>query len=392
MNNSKYKERAVYLDNAATTRMSDEVKAAMEPYLKENFGNASTIYGYGETAKEALWTARGTIAATLEAKPSEIFFTSGGSESDNWAVKCIAGEYKHKGTHIITSKIEHHAILNSCAYLEQLGYEVTYLDVDEYGLVSPEAVFNAIRDDTTLITIMFGNNEIGTIEPILPIGRIAREKGVLFHTDAVQAYAQIPISVHCYPVDLLSASAHKFHGPKGTGFLYIREGVKIPSFIHGGAQESGKRAGTENIPGIVGMAKAAEIAARGMRRRIQRETMLRNYLLEKVTHEISGVRINGHRTRRLPGNANFSIRGVDGASLLILLDEDGICASGGSACNTGESRISYVIRELKVPEEYAAGTIRMTLSGDTTRADIDAAVVSLKQNVARLRDEPCAPV
>lgn len=391
MNNSKYKERAVYLDNAATTRMSDEVKAAMEPYLKENFGNASTIYGYGETAKEALRNARETIAETLEAKPSEIFFTSGGSESDNWAVKCIAGEYKHKGTHIITSKIEHHAILNSCAYLEQLGYEVTYLDVDEYGLVSPEAVFNAIRDDTTLITIMFGNNEIGTIEPILPIGRIAREKGVLFHTDAVQAYAQIPISVHCYPVDLLSASAHKFHGPKGTGFLYIREGVKIPSFIHGGAQESGKRAGTENIPGIVGMAKAAEIAARGMRRRIQRETMLRNYLLEKVTHEISGVRINGHRTRRLPGNANFSIRGVDGASLLILLDEDGICASGGSACNTGESRISYVIRELKVPEEYAAGTIRMTLSGDTTRADIDAAVVSLKQNVARLRDEPCTP-
>ena len=391
MNNSKYKERAVYLDNAATTRMSDEVKAAMEPYLKENFGNASTIYGYGENAKEALRNARETIAETLEAKPSEIFFTSGGSESDNWAVKCIAGEYKHKGTHIITSKIEHHAILNSCAYLEQLGYEVTYLDVDEYGLVSPEAVFNAIRDDTTLITIMFGNNEIGTIEPILPIGRIAREKGVLFHTDAVQAYAQIPISVHCYPVDLLSASAHKFHGPKGTGFLYIREGVKIPSFIHGGAQESGKRAGTENIPGIVGMAKAAEIAARGMRRRIQRETMLRNYLLEKVTHEISGVRINGHRTRRLPGNANFSIRGVDGASLLILLDEDGICASGGSACNTGESRISYVIRELKVPEEYAAGTIRMTLSGDTTRADIDAAVASLKQNVARLRDEPCAP-
>ena len=391
MNNSKYKERAVYLDNAATTRMSDEVKAAMEPYLKENFGNASTIYGYGETAKEALRNARETIAETLEAKPSEIFFTSGGSESDNWAVKCIAGEYKHKGTHIITSKIEHHAILNSCAYLEQLGYEVTYLDVDEYGLVSPEAVFNAIRDDTTLITIMFGNNEIGTIEPILPIGRIAREKGVLFHTDAVQAYAQIPISVHCYPVDLLSASAHKFHGPKGTGFLYIREGVKIPSFIHGGAQESGKRAGTENIPGIVGMAKAAEIAARGMRRRIQRETMLRNYLLEKVTHEISGVRINGHRTRHLPGNANFSIRGVDGASLLILLDEDGICASGGSACNTGESRISYVIQELKVPEEYAAGTIRMTLSGDTTRADIDAAVASLKQNVARLRDEPCTP-
>lgn len=301
-------------------------------------------------------------------------------------MKSIAGEYKQKGKHIITSRIEHHAILNSCAYLEKLGYEVTYLDVDAYGMVSPEAVYNAIREDTTLITIMFGNNEIGTIEPILPISRLAREKGVLFHTDAVQAYAQIPISVHTYPVDLLSASAHKFHGPKGCGFLYIREGVKIPSFIHGGSQESGKRAGTENIPAIVGMGKAAELASRDMAKRIRREMLLRNYLLEKVTHEIPGVRINGHRIRRLPGNANFSIAGVDGASLLILLNEDGICASGGSACNTGESRVSYVIEAIDVPEEYAAGTIRMTLCGTTTREDIDRAVASLKENVMLLRE------
>jgi cysteine desulfurase len=376
----------IYLDNAATTRMSEGVKQEMEPYLRENFGNASTAYSYGEEARDAVEHARKIIADSLEAKPEEIYFTSGGSESDNWAVKCIAGENKKKGKHIITSCIEHHAVLNSCAYLEKLGYEVTYLPVDEKGTVSPETVLNAIRPDTTLISIMFGNNEVGTIEPVMRIGHIARENGVLFHTDAVQAYAQIPISVRQYPIDLLSASAHKFHGPKGVGFLYIREGTGIPSFIHGGSQESGKRAGTENVPGIVGMGKAVELALPSMRYRIRRETMLRNYLLEKVTHEISGVRINGHRTRRLPGNASVSFRDVDGASLLILLAEDGICASGGSACNTGESRISYVIEALGVPEEYAAGTIRMTLCEETTRADIDAAVESLKRNVEKLRN------
>lgn len=386
MSSIENKGKVIYLDNAATTKMSEEVKEAMDPYLEEKFGNASTMYGYGETSRQALEKARKTIAGTLEAKPSEIFFTSGGSESDNWAVKCIAGEYKHKGKHIITSKIEHHAILNSCKYLEELGYEVTYLDVDEYGMVSPEAVYHAIREDTTLITIMFGNNEVGTIEPVFSIGKIAREKDVLFHTDAVQAYAQVPISVRHYPVDLLSASAHKFHGPKGVGFLYIREGVQIPSFIHGGSQEKGKRAGTENIAGIVGMGKAAELAAKGMRAGMYRETMLRNYLIEKIVHEIPDVRVNGHRTKRLPGNVSVSFKGVDGASLLILLDEDGICASGGSACNTGENRISYVIKELGVPEDYAAGTVRMTLSRDTGRSDIDAAVESLKRNINRLRD------
>lgn len=376
----------IYLDNAATTQMSDAVRKEMEPYMVKNFGNASTAYGYGEDARAAMEKARKIIAGTLDASPSEIYFTSGGSESDNWAVKAVAGEYKKKGSHIITSCIEHHAILNSCEYLERLGYEVTYLKVDENGMVSPEELANAIREDTTLISVMFANNEVGTIEPIMQIGRIARAKRILFHTDAVQAYAQIPISVQHYPIDLLSASAHKFHGPKGVGFLYVREGVKIPSFIHGGGQERGKRAGTENIPGIVGLGKAAELAFCNMRQRVARETMLRNYLVEKVMHEIKGVRLNGHPNKRLPGNVSFSFAGIDGATLLILLDEDGICASGGSACNTGESRISYVIQALNVPDEYAAGTIRLTLCKDTTRADIDKTVASLKRNIARLRE------
>lgn len=383
MSNQIYKN--IYLDNAATTQMAEAVEEAMQPYLRENFGNASTVYSYGEEAKEAIEHARNIIADSLEAKPSEIYFTSGGSEADNWALKGIAGACKHKGKHIITTKIEHHAVLNSCEYLLRLGYEITYLDVDENGLVSPETVLDAIRPDTILISIMFGNNEIGTIEPIMPIGRIAREHQILFHTDAVQAYAQIPISVNYYPVDLLSASAHKFHGPKGVGFLYVREGIQIPSFIHGGAQEQGKRAGTENVPGIVGMGMAVELAFADMRRRMQRETMLRNYLMERIRHEIPDVHMNGHRVQRLPGNVSMSFRGVDGASLLILLEEDGICASGGSACNTGEARVSYVIEAIKVPEDYAAGTVRMTLCGNTTRQDIDTAVESLKCNVKKLR-------
>ncbi len=383
MSSQTYK--GIYLDHAATTQLSEAVEEAMQPYFQEKFGNASTMYQYGEEAKEAIENAREQIAASLSAKKSEIYFTSGGSESDNWAVKGIAGALKARGRHIITSKIEHHAVLNSCEYLERLGYRVTYLEVDKDGMISLEELEQAIRQDTTLITIMFGNNEVGTIEPVMEIGRIAREHGVLFHTDAVQAYAQIPISVRQYPVDLLSASAHKFHGPKGVGFLYVREGVPLPSFIHGGSQEQGKRAGTENVSGIVGMGKAAELAMHGMRQRIRRETMLRNYLMEKVTHEIPQTRINGHRTRRLPGNVSMSFAGVDGATLLILLDEEGICASGGSACNTGESRISYVIEALGVPKEYAAGTVRMTLGKDTTRQEIDAAVDSLKRNIALLR-------
>lgn len=381
----KMKER-IYLDNAATTQMSERVEKAMEPYMRENYGNASTIYEEGETSKAALEEARKIVARSLEAHPDEIFFTSGGSEADNWVIKGIAGAYKKKGKHIITDRIEHHAVLNSCEYLERLGYEVTYLDVDADGMVSPEKVRNAIRPDTTLVSVMFGNNEVGTIEPIMQIGMAAREKGVLFHTDAVQAYAQIPISVQQYPIDLLSASAHKFHGPKGVGFLYIRDGVAIPSFIHGGSQEKGKRAGTENIPGIVGMGEAAKAAMEEMPYKIRHEIMLRNYLIEKVLHEIPGARLNGHRNRRLPGNANFSFYGVEGAALMILLDEDSISASSGSACNTGESRVSYVIEALGVPKEYAPGTIRLTLSGYSTRKEIDAAVLSLKQNITLLRE------
>ncbi len=376
----------IYLDNAATTQMADAVKRAMEPYLKEKFGNASTAYSYGEEAKGALEKSRNILAGTLEAKPEEIFFTSGGTESDNWAIKGIADAYAGSGNHIITTKIEHHAVLNSCEYLERQGFRVTYLDVDENGMVSPEAVAGAICPNTILISVMFGNNEIGTVQPIFQIGKLAREQQIIFHTDAVQAYAQLPISVRHYPVDLLSASAHKFHGPKGVGFLYVREGIRMPSFIHGGAQEQGKRAGTENVPGIIGMGAAAQLAHRNMRRKMIQETKLRNYLIEKVLHEIPNARLNGHRSMRLPGNVSFSFQGVDGASLLILLQEDGICASGGSACNTGESRISYVIRAISVPEDYAAGTVRMTLCGSTTRADIDAAVLSLKKNVYELRE------
>ena len=386
MCDQEYKAGVVYLDNAATTRMAEEAEAAMQPYLVEKFGNASTAYGYGEEAQAAIAHAREVIAASLDARSSEIYFTSGGSEADNWAVKGVAEAYGKYGRHIITSRIEHHAVLNSCHYLEEQGYEVTYLDVDQNGMISLEQLEQAVREDTILISVMFGNNEVGTIEPVMQIGRFARDHQILFHTDAVQAYAQIPISMQQYHIDLLSASAHKFHGPKGVGFLYVRDGVTMPSFIHGGSQERGKRAGTENVPGIVGMGKAAELAAKGMRAGMYRETMLRNYLIEKIVHEIPDVRVNGHRTKRLPGNVSVSFKGVDGASLLILLDEDGICASGGSACNTGESRISYVIKELGVPEDYAAGTVRMTLSRDTGRSDIDAAVESLKRNIDRLRD------
>ena len=380
-------KKVIYLDNAATTKVRPEVVEAMLPFYTEYYGNPSAVYEFSTPCKEALAKARETVAKSLGAKDNEIYFTNGGSESDNWALIATAEAYASKGKHIITTKIEHHAILHTCEYLEKRGYEITYLPVDEFGSVSIEELKKAIRPDTILISVMFGNNEVGTIEPVMQIGRFARDHQILFHTDAVQAYAQIPISMQQYHIDLLSASAHKFHGPKGVGFLYVRDGVTMPSFIHGGSQERGKRAGTENVPGIVGMGKAVELAFCNMRRRIRREMMLRNYLIEKIMHEIKGVRLNGHPTNRLPGNVNVSFSGVDGASLLILLYEDGICASGGSACNTGEERVSYVIGALGVPDEYAAGTVRMTLSGETTRKEIDRAVEALKQNLRKLRDE-----
>ena len=375
------------MDHAATTEMLPEVRSAMEPYFREEYGNASTSYEMGVKMHDVLEEARKKIAHVIDAQPEEIFFTSGGSESDNWVIKNVAGEKKHIGKHIITTKIEHHAILRSCQYLESLGYEVTYLDVDDYGLVRAEDVANALRDDTTLVSVMTGTNEIGTIEPIAEIGAFLRTKGVAFHTDAVQAVGQIPLSMSRIPVDYLSASAHKFHGPKGVGFLFVRKDQDLPSFIHGGSQERGKRAGTENIAGIVGMAEALSIAAHEMPYTRNRLIRLRNYFVERVRHEIPQSRLNGHPYKRLPGNVNFSFAGIDATALLVLLEEEEICASAGSACNTGQTRISHVIEAIRVPEDYAAGSVRFTMGRETTKRDVDACVDALKRSVTILRQE-----
>lgn len=375
----------IYMDHAATTDMLPQVRKAMDPYLMDEYGNASTAYGMGQRAQKAMEDAREKIAYRLDAHPEEIFFTSGGSESDNWVVKNVAGAKKEQGKHIITSQIEHHAILRSCEYLESLGYDVTYLPVDDYGVVDPKELKDAIRADTTLVSIMTGNNEIGTIEPITEFGSIAKSKGVDFHTDAVQAVGQIPLSLAQLPVDYLSASAHKFHGPKGVGFLYVRKDENLPSFIHGGSQERGKRAGTENVAGIVGMAEALDIAVQEMRYTRPRLIRLRNYFVERVLHEIADTRLNGHRYQRLPGNVNFSIRGVDATALLVLMEEEGICASAGSACNTGQTRISHVIEAIHVPEDYAAGSIRFTMGRASSRQEVDQTIEALKKCVEILR-------
>lgn len=377
----------IYMDHAATTEMLPEVREAMEPYLREEYGNASTSYEMGVRMHDAIEEAREKIAWVIDAQPEEIFFTSGGSESDNWVIKSVAGEKKNSGKHLITTRIEHHAVLRSCQYLESLGYEVTYLDVDDYGLVTAEDVVHALREDTTLVSVMTGNNEIGTLEPIADIGAQLRARGIAFHTDAVQAVGQIPLSMMRLPVDYLSASAHKFHGPKGVGFLYARKNQDLSSFIHGGSQERGKRAGTENVAGIVGMAQALVIAAQEMPYTRGKLTRLRNYFVERVRHEIPNIRLNGHPYKRLPGNVNFSIEGIDATALLVLLEEDGICASAGSACNTGQTRISHVIEAIRVPEDYAAGSVRFTMGRDTTRRDVDACVDVLKRCVTILRQE-----
>lgn len=373
------------MDHAATTEMLPEVREAMEPYLREEYGNASTSYDMGVRMHDAIEEAREKIAWVIDAQPEEIFFTSGGSESDNWVIKSVAGEKKNSGKHLITTRIEHHAVLRSCQYLESLGYEVTYLDVDDYGLVSAKEVVHALREDTTLVSVMTGNNEIGTIEPIADIGAQLRARGIAFHTDAVQAVGQIPLSMMRLPVDYLSASAHKFHGPKGVGFLYARKNQDLSSFIHGGSQERGKRAGTENVAGIVGMAQALVIAAQEMPYTRGKITRLRNYFAERVRHEIPNIRLNGHPYKRLPGNVNFSIEGIDATALLVLLEEEGICASAGSACNTGQTRISHVIEAIRVPENYAAGSVRFTMGRDTTRRNVDACVDALKRCVIILR-------
>ena len=375
----------VYMDHAATTELLPEVKNAMEPYLMDEFGNASTSYEMGKKTRQVLEESRERIAAVLDAHPEEIFFTSGGSESDNWVIKNVAGAKKKMGKHIITSKIEHHAVLRSCEYMESLGYDVTYLDVDEYGLVDIKTLRDAIREGTTLVSIMTGNNEIGTIEPVAEIGKELRGKGIAFHTDAVQAVGQIPLSMARLPVDYLSASAHKFHGPKGVGFLYVRKDRDLPSFIHGGGQERGKRAGTENVAGIVGMAEALSIAAREMHVTRPRLVRLRNYFTERLLHEIPEVRLNGHPYKRLPGNVNVSVKDVDATSLLILLEEEGICASAGSACSSGQTRISHVIEAIHVPSEWAAGSVRFTMGRQTGKTEVDAVIDGMKKCVQILR-------
>ena len=375
----------IYLDNAATTQMHPEVFEAMKPYFTECYANPSSVYSFAGEASKAVSRAREALAKVVGAKPEEIYFTAGGSESDNWAIKATAEAYANKGKHIITTKIEHHAILHTCEYLEKKGYEITYLDVDEYGSVVPEVLENAIRPDTILISIMTANNEIGTIQPIAQIGRIAKAHGVLFHTDAVQSFGHIAMDVDAMNIDMLSASGHKLGGPKGVGLLYIRKGIKIRSFIHGGAQERARRAGTLNVPGIIGFGKAAEIASDLMSQRAEYETNLRNYLIERVLEEIPFSRLNGAKDRRLPNNAHFCVRYIEGESMLLMLDSKGIFASSGSACTSGSLDPSHVLLAIGLPHEIAHGSLRLTLSEHTTKEEIDYVVDELKQIVAKLR-------
>lgn len=378
--------QTIYLDNAATTRTNPQVVEAMLPYFTENYGNPSSVYEFSAPSKEIIASARETIAESLGARPAEIYFTAGGTESDNWAIKAVAEAYGDKGKHIITSKIEHHAVLHTCEYLEKRGFEITYVDVDENGIVKLDELRKAVRPDTILISVMFANNEIGTIEPVKEIGRIAREHGILFHTDAVQAYGHIPIHVDEYNIDMLSSSAHKLNGPKGIGFLYIRTGIKMRSFVHGGAQERKRRGGTENVPGIAGYKKAVEMAMASMEEREKKERELRDYLIDRVMAEVPYVRLNGHRTKRLANNANFAFQFIEGESLLIMLDSSGICGSSGSACTSGSLDPSHVLLAIGLPHEIAHGSLRLTLGEETTREEIDFVVETVKKIVQKLRD------
>lgn len=378
-------DKMIYLDNAATTKVADSVVDAMLPYFKEYYGNASSIYQLGAKSKEALDESREYIAGTLGAKTNEIYFTAGGSESDNWAIKATADAYAQKGKHIITSAIEHHAVLHTCEYLEKHGYEVTYVGVDENGVIKLDELKAAIRPDTILISVMFANNEIGTIQPIKEIGEIAKEHDILFHTDAVQAYAQVPINVDEMHIDMLSASGHKLNGPKGIGFLYIRKGIKIRSFVHGGQQEKGRRAGTENIPGIVGLAAAAKRSFSMLEEKMQKEIELRDYLISRIEAEIPYCRLNGDRKKRLPNNVNFSFQFIEGESMLILLDSKGIAASSGSACTSGSLDPSHVLLAIGLPHEIAHGSLRLTMSEENTKEEMDYVVEQLTAILERLR-------
>ncbi len=378
--------KVIYLDNAATTKVYDEVVEAMLPYFTEYYGNPSAVYTFAGQANKAVTIAREQIAKVIGARTDEIYFTGGGSESDNWALKAVIEEYgEKKGKHIITTTVEHHAILHTCEYLESLGCEITYVNVDEEGMIRMDELKAAIRPDTVLISVMTANNEVGTIQPVEEIGALAHEHEIIFHTDAVQAFGHIPIDVEKMHIDLLSASGHKINGPKGIGMMYINKSVKIKSFIHGGAQERQRRAGTLNVPGIVGFGKAAEIALRDMEKRSKYEEELRNHLAERVMNEIKYAKFNGSKTSRLPNNANFSFQYVEGESMLILLDQRGICSSSGSACTSGSIDPSHVLTAMGVPEELAHGSIRLTLSELNTLEEIDYTVDELKKIIERLR-------
>ena len=376
--------RLIYMDNAATTPVYPEVYEAMKPYFDEVYGNPSAVYTFAGKAGTAVDDARQTIASVINAKPEEVYFTSGGSESDNWAIIGAAEGNCHKGKHIITTKIEHHAVQNTCKYMEKHGFEVTYLDVDRYGRVSPKDVALAIRPDTILISVMTANNEIGSIQPIEEIGNIAGKHGVLFHTDAVQAMGHIKIDVEKMNIDMLSASAHKLNGPKGVGLMYIRKGIAIPSFIHGGAQERGRRAGTLNVPGIVGFATAARMAEESMTERSQYVTGLRDYFIDRVLNEIDGSRLNGDRIDRLPNNVNLSFLGINGETLLIILDQNGICASSGSACSSGSLDPSHVLTAIGLSRQEAGSSLRFTLSEKNTRDEIDYTIDIIKKALLTL--------
>ena len=380
-------KKVIYLDNAATTKVRPEVVEAMLPYYTEYYGNPSSVYEFSTPCKKAMAHTREVIANALGAKTEEIYFTNGGTESDNWALKAAAEAYASKGKHIITTTIEHHAILHTCEYLvKERGFEVTYVDVDENGKIKLDELRKAIRPTTILITVMFANNEIGTIQPVKEIGAIAKEHGILFHTDAVQAFGQVPINVDEMNIDMLSASGHKLNGPKGIGFLYIRKGVKIRSFIHGGGQERKRRAGTENVPGIVGLGKAVEIAVETMEERTKKEMELRNYLIDRILSEVPYTRLNGDPVDRLPNNANFSFQFIEGESLLIMLDMAGICGSSGSACTSGSLDPSHVLLAIGLPHEIAHGSLRLSLGDENTKEEMDYVIEKVKSVVGRLRD------
>lgn len=379
-------KKVIYMDNAATTRTAPEVVEAMLPYFSEYYGNPSSVYELAGASKKAINEAREKISQVIGAKPNEIYFTAGGSEADNWAIKETYEAYKEKGNHIITTKVEHHAVLHTCQWLEKQGAKVTYLDVDENGIIRLEDLERAITPETILISVMAANNEIGSLMPIKEIGMIAKEHEILFHTDAVQAFGQIPLDVDECHIDMLSSSAHKINGPKGIGCLYIRKGLKLRSFIHGGAQERKRRAGTENVPGIVGYGKAAELAMTTMKERTAGEREVRDYMIEKIKKEVPYCRLNGHPVLRLPNNVNFSFQFIEGESLLIMLDMEGICASSGSACTSGSLDPSHVLLAIGLPHEIAHGSLRLTIGEETTKEDVDFVVEKIKGIVERLRN------